>query len=281
MNIYIYTDGSCLGNPGPGGWAAILRYGAHEKGLVGGAEQTTNNRMELTAVIEGLQALKRRDQACPEQRRRVKVVTDSQYVATILNNGRAKANRDLVQQLRQLSQQHDVIVQWVRGHSGCTAGNSAEAMNERCDRLAVAAAKRFQAQGSKPMCQITNFKRYGSIWALNQAFGDRWAYIGRANSYAGLPQSPLANPFRVKDFGGRGKTLPHYRYWLWERIQAGDTAVLEALRAIDESSVLVCYCKPGPCHGDVVKAEASWLRTVENRDITRLAGHKQAETAVS
>jgi hypothetical protein len=123
-----------------------------------------------------------------------------------------------------------------------------------------------KTKGGKPMCQIINFKQHGSIQALNQAFGDRWVYIGRANNYAGLPQSPLANPFKVKDFGGRGKTLPHYRLWLWERIQAGDTAVLDALRAIDESSVLVCYCKPGPCHGDVVKAAAAWLRTAKAYD---------------
>jgi hypothetical protein len=78
------------------------------------------------------------------------------------------------------------------------------------------------------VCDIINFKQYGSIPALNQAFGDHWVYIGRANSYAGLEQSPLTNPFKVRDFGGRGKTLPRYRRWLWERIQAGDTAVLNA-----------------------------------------------------
>ena len=117
------------------------------------------------------------------------------------------------------------------------------------------------------MCTIANFKSYGSVQALNQAFGDRWVYIGRANSYAGLPQSPLANPFKIKEFGGRGQTLPpgstlgHYRRWLWERIQAGDEVVLNALRAINASSVLICWCKPGPCHGDVVKAAAAWLRS--------------------
>lgn len=111
------------------------------------------------------------------------------------------------------------------------------------------------------MCTIANFKAYGSIQALNQAFGDHWIYIGRANSYAGLPQSPLANPFKVKDFSGRGQTLPHYRRWLWQRIQAGDEAVLDVLRAINESSVLICWCKPGPCHGDVVQAAAAWLRS--------------------
>jgi ribonuclease HI len=121
MNVCIHTDGSCLNNPGPGGWAAILRYGKHEKELVGSADRTTNNRMELTAVIKGLQALTRRCQ--------VTVVTDSQYVATILNNGHAKANLDLVRRLRQLSQQHDIAIQLVRGHSG-------HEMNERCDQLA-------------------------------------------------------------------------------------------------------------------------------------------------
>ena len=123
--VLLYTDGSCLGNPGPGGWSAILQYGKHEKEVVGGADHTTNNRMELTAVLEGLQALTRRCQ--------VTVVTDSQYVATILNGGKAKANRDLVQQVRQLAAQHEVTVEQIRGHSG-------RAQNERCDWLATAAA---------------------------------------------------------------------------------------------------------------------------------------------
>ncbi len=109
------------------------------------------------------------------------------------------------------------------------------------------------------MCSVTNFKQYGSIQALNQAFCDRWVYIGRANSYAEQTQSPLANPFKVKDFGGCGKTLPHYRRWLWERMQAGDEAVLDALNAINESTVLICWCKPGSCPGDAVKAAATWL----------------------
>jgi ribonuclease HI len=119
--VSLFVDGSCLGNPGPGGWAAILRCGEHERELVGGADQTTNNRMELTAVIEGLKALKRRCQ--------VMVVTDSQYMAALLNNGKARANLDLVQQLRQLVEQHVVTVEQVRGHSG-------HPLNDRCDRLA-------------------------------------------------------------------------------------------------------------------------------------------------
>ena len=83
-DVFLYTDGSCLGNPGPGGYAAILQAGNHEKVLTGGEVHTTNNRMELKAVIVGLAALKR---CC-----QVTVVTDSQYVATILNGGKAKAN---------------------------------------------------------------------------------------------------------------------------------------------------------------------------------------------
>lgn len=114
---------------------------------------------------------------------------------------------------------------------------------------------------------VINFKQYGSVAALDAAFNGRWLYIGRANSYAGLAQSPLANPFKAKDFGGRGKTVPAYRRWLWGRIQAGDEAVLRLLETIDETTPLVCWCKPGPCHGDVVKAAAVWLRTTASDDV--------------
>jgi len=93
--------------------------------LVDGADATTNNRMELTAVLTGLQALKR---PCA-----VTVVTDSQYVAAILGDGQAKANRDLVQQVRAAAARHEITVQRVAGHSG-------HALNERCDRLAHAEA---------------------------------------------------------------------------------------------------------------------------------------------
>jgi hypothetical protein len=109
------------------------------------------------------------------------------------------------------------------------------------------------------MCTVVNFKQYGSKATLDRAFGGRWLYIGRANGYAQLEASPLANPFKVRDYG-RGATLPHYRRWLWEQIQAGNQDVLVALRSITPESVLVCYCKPLPCHGDIVKAAAAWLR---------------------
>ena len=133
--VHLYVDGSCRGNPGPGGYAAVLQYGRHERKMVGGKDRTTNNRMELTAVISGLKALKRRCQ--------VVVVTDSQYVATLLKActeqgrgvGRAKANLDLVQELHQLASQHEVVIEKVNGHSG-------HVMNDRVDRLAHAEATR-------------------------------------------------------------------------------------------------------------------------------------------
>lgn len=123
--VSMFVDGSCLGNPGPGGWAAILQCGDHEKEVVGGADHTTNNRMELTAVLEGLKALNRRCQ--------VTVVTDSQYVVTILNGGKAKANRDLVYEVRVQARRHEVTVQQVPGHSG-------HEMNELADQLAFTEA---------------------------------------------------------------------------------------------------------------------------------------------
>jgi ribonuclease HI len=129
FQVTLYTDGSCLGNPGPGGYAAILSCNGRFKEITGYSDRTTNNRMELQAVIAGLQALTRHCQ--------VTVVTDSQYAVTILNNGRAKANIGLVQQLRQLSCRHDITVQRVRGHSG-------HEMNERCDQLATAVARQRQ-----------------------------------------------------------------------------------------------------------------------------------------
>lgn len=127
--VFLYTDGSCKGNPGPGGYAAILQAGLHERVLTGGAAHTTNNRMELTAVITGLQALKRRCQ--------VTVITDSQYVATILTGGKAKANHDLVEQVYRLLPQHTITVQQVRGHQG-------HPLNERADALAQAAARSYK-----------------------------------------------------------------------------------------------------------------------------------------
>jgi ribonuclease HI len=133
--VEIYTDGACKGNPGPGGWGALMRSGTHQKELFGGAPETTNNRMELTAVIRALQALKRRS--------RVSIHTDSQYVqkgvTEWLAGWKARGwrtaarqpvrNLDLWQELEPLLAQHDLSWHWVRGHSG-------HPENERADQLA-------------------------------------------------------------------------------------------------------------------------------------------------
>ena len=141
--LKIYTDGACSGNPGPGGWGAILRYKGVEKELSGGEAQTTNNRMELTAVIKGLSALK---EPC-----NVTLTTDSKYVADAINLGWARSwknngwrkadkkpalNSDLWEELLNLCEKHEVKIVWVKGHDG-------HPYNERCDKLATDYADSF------------------------------------------------------------------------------------------------------------------------------------------
>jgi len=138
--VEIYTDGACSGNPGPGGWGAILRSGRHEKELSGGEELTTNNRMEMRAAIEALQALKRPS--------RVDLYTDSVYLRDGItkwihgwkvNGWKTSAkkpvkNEDLWRQLDEALARHDVTWHWVKGHAG-------HPENERADRLAREAIK--------------------------------------------------------------------------------------------------------------------------------------------
>ncbi len=141
--VTIYTDGACSGNPGAGGWGTILVYKGKEKEMSGGSAETTNNRMELTAVIEGLKALK---ESC-----KVTVVTDSQYVANGINLGWAVGwkqngwrkkdkkpalNPELWDELLSLIEKHEVNIEWVKGHDG-------HPENERCDKLAVAESQKY------------------------------------------------------------------------------------------------------------------------------------------
>ena len=141
--VTLYTDGACSGNPGPGRWGAILAYQGNEKELSGGESSTTNNRMELTAVIEGLSALK---EPCI-----VELYSDSKYVIDGLQKGWAEGwrkrgwvksdkkpalNPDLWERLLALCDRHDMRYHWVKGHAD-------NPKNNRCDELAVAESKKY------------------------------------------------------------------------------------------------------------------------------------------
>jgi ribonuclease HI len=135
--VIIYTDGACSGNPGPGGYGVVLMSGSHRKEISEGFRLTTNNRMELLAIIKGLEALKKKNTP-------VKLYTDSQYVANAVNKGwvfdwerkhfKKKKNQDLWIRFLELYRQHNVSLFWLKGHNNDTE-------NERCDVLAVNASK--------------------------------------------------------------------------------------------------------------------------------------------
>ena len=142
--VEIFTDGACSGNPGPGGWGAVLRYGSKEKELSGGEAVTTNNKMELTAAIKALSALK---EPC-----RVRLTTDSKYLCDGMNLGWARSwrkngwkradkkpaqNVELWEELLRLDDFHEITFVWVRGHNG-------HKENERCDALATQYYKNFK-----------------------------------------------------------------------------------------------------------------------------------------
>jgi ribonuclease HI len=144
LHVDIYTDGSCLQNPGPGGWGAILVYKGLEKELSGGENNTTNNRMELTAAIRALEAL---NKPCE-----VLMTTDSKYLCDGISKGWAKSwqkkgwrradgspalNPDLWEKLLSLCETHDVKFEWVKGHAG-------HPYNERCDEMAQSRAQEYK-----------------------------------------------------------------------------------------------------------------------------------------
>ena len=144
--VEIFTDGACSGNPGPGGWGAILRYNGHEKRISGGAPDTTNNRMELTGVIEALKLLK---EPCD-----VVLTSDSRYVCDAVGKGWAEGwkrngwrkadkkpalNSDLWETMLELLTVHRVAIKWIKGHAGF-------AENELCDRMAVAESQKFKSR---------------------------------------------------------------------------------------------------------------------------------------
>lgn len=142
--VTVYTDGACSGNPGPGGWAAILKYGTAEKVMSGGAAETTNNRMELLGVISALEALK---EPC-----RVELYSDSKYVIDALQkrwvwgwqkrgwiklDKKPALNRDLWERLLPLVEKHEMVYHWIKGHAETEENN-------RCDELAVAESRKYK-----------------------------------------------------------------------------------------------------------------------------------------
>lgn len=142
--VTVYTDGACSGNPGPGGWAAILKYGTAEKVMSGGAAETTNNRMELLGVISALEALK---EPC-----RVELYSDSKYVIDALekrwvwswqkrgwikSDKKPALNRDLWERLLPLVEKHEMVYHWIKGHAETEENN-------RCDELAVAESRKYR-----------------------------------------------------------------------------------------------------------------------------------------
>lgn len=146
--VKIYTDGACIGNPGPGGWAAILTNDHATKLISGGHCDTTNNRMEMLAVLNGLKALRRK---CS-----VNIYSDSKYIVDAINShwldnwknngwitssGNLVKNKDLWEELIQLLKEHDVRFNWVKGHNG-------DRFNEECDRAARENAQRCSVSGS-------------------------------------------------------------------------------------------------------------------------------------
>lgn len=143
--ITIFTDGACSGNPGPGGWGAVLIYNSHRKEISGGEKLTTNNRMELTALIKALEIV---NQKC-----KINIFTDSQYLCNSINNGWAEnwrknnwkksdnkpaINPDLWEKLLDLLQSHEYKINWVKGHAG-------HPENELCDKLATSEIKKINS----------------------------------------------------------------------------------------------------------------------------------------
>jgi ribonuclease HI len=143
-HVKIFTDGACSGNPGAGGWGVILDYNGKTKVLSGGEKETTNNRMELTAVVEGLLALK--------EKCKVTIYCDSKYITDAINKGwiykwresgwvnskkEKTPNRDLWEKLLALMEYHLVTFEWIKGHAG-------HPENEKCDHLAVEAIKKLK-----------------------------------------------------------------------------------------------------------------------------------------
>lgn len=221
--VLVYTDGACDPNPGPGGWAAILRAGAHEKVLKGADARTTNNRMELRAVIAALEELR---QPC-----RVQVHTDSEYVqrgvTEYLARWKAKgwrtsdkrdvANRDLWETLDRALQRHQITWHWVKGHAG-------DPLNERVDRLAVSMIPRTRL----PLDDREALHIFTGVSCLGTSGPGAWAVVLRTGEGV---EAPLAEGERIWS-GREAKTSANRLHLL---------AIAEGLAAVPASATVHVY----------------------------------------
>ena len=260
--VLIYTDGACDPNPGPGGWAAILRAGSHEKELKGASAHTTNNRMELQAVIAALEALK---PPC-----RVVLNTDSEYVQRgvteylarwkakgwVTSNKRDVANRDLWERLDQALQRHQVDWRWVKGHAG-------DPLNERVDRLAVSMIPRSHL----PLDDREALHIFTGVSCLGPAGPGAWAVVLRTGEGV---EAPLADDDRVWS-GREAKTSANRLHLL---------AIAEGLAAVPAGATVHVYtpsdyAAQGAAHWVKAWAAQGW-RTKDGKDVK----HKEIWQAI-
>jgi ribonuclease HI len=230
--VTLYTDGACQGNPGPGGFAAILVFhddDDREVEIVGGKAQTTNNQMEITSVIKGLEAL---DKPCE-----VRIVSDSKYVINTMTQGwKRKANLDLWPTLDALCAKHRVSWSYVKGHAG-------HKYNERCDQLAVAEAKKFQHKSSNVIQQVIPANAT-VIYIIVDCGGENY---GRCAWAATVQANNMCREFR--DVNSRISSN-----------QSALLAAIEALKALEDGGEAVIFTNNGYLKDGITKWLDGWQK---------------------
>lgn len=255
---YIYTDGGCDPNPGPGGWGAVLLYGAHRKELSGAEAHTTNNRMELTAAIEALRALKR--PSC------VEIVTDSEYLKRGVTEwlpkwvargwrrarGQPVENEDLWRQLAQELARHTVSWRWIPGHSGYAENERADAL-ARAARKALLAQNRREEESTSPLPRLEVYTRGCALGASGP--GGYAAILvgpnGEARSVVGARDESTANAMELQ-------------------------AVVAALRAVREPSEIVVYTPSQYVLDGATKWLAVWRQNTWRTRTGEAVKHREA-----
>ena len=269
--IEIYTDGSALDNPGPGGWAAILIDGSVTSHVSGGERRTTNNRMEITAAIKGLEAV--------SEGKSVKIFSDSQYVVnTMTRNWKRRANTDLWAMLDAEVARHDVEWQWVRGHVG-------NRYNEEADRLAVEEAKTQAGADSRPQIRETS-----PAPAVTPAPQPRLTHLDESGAARMVDVGAKPETQRVAVARGRvemaGDTLRLIRSNGFEKGDVIGIARVAGIMAAKQVPQLIPLCHSIPLDGVDVgfafDAEAGWVNIEATARTTAKTGvEMEALTAVT